>query len=100
MVNSKIIEATLIGWSSFGIKVVDILKDEQNHIIKVYTEGPMEYNYCSPSGEKIIPEEIAKRMKDVIIHLTGYTVKMMFKQRDEVWTKEKEKAIIDGKVIL
>ena len=88
MNNRLLAEGMLLGMSSFGM-VIDKWEDNI-----MYISVPKESTDYGPTGEILAGKKLADRIQTKLRDLGCKELRIKYKIRDEVWTKEKRESIL------
>ena len=88
MNNRLLAEGMLLGMSSFGM-VID--KWEENIM---YISVPKDSTDYGPAGEALAGKKLADRIQTKLRDLGCKDLRIKYKIRDEIWTKEKRESIL------
>jgi hypothetical protein len=91
MDNRLLAEGMLLGMSSFGM-VIDKWEDNI-----MYISVPKESTDYGPTGEALAGKKLADRIQTKLRDLGCKNLKIRYRIRDEIWTKEKRDNIISRK---
>jgi hypothetical protein len=91
MDNRLLAEGMLLGMSSFGM-VIDKWEDNI-----MYISVPRESTDYGPTGEVLAGKKLADRILTKLRDLGCNDIKIKYRIRDEIWTKEKRDKIISRK---
>lgn len=91
MDNRLLAEGMLLGMSSFGM-VIDKWEDNI-----MYISVPKESTDYGPTGEALAGKKLADRIQTKLRDLGAKDLKIKYRIRDEIWTKEKRDNIISCK---
>ena len=91
MDNRLLAEGMLLGMSSFGT-VIDKWEDNI-----MYISVPKESTDYGPTGEALAGKKLADRIQTKIRDLGCKNLKIRYRIRDEIWTKENRDNIISRK---
>lgn len=91
MDNRLFAEGILLGLSSFGM-VIDKWEDDI-----IYISVPKESTDYGPTGEVLAGKKLADRIQTKLRNLGAVNLKIKYRIRDEIWTKEKRNNIISHK---
>lgn len=89
MDNRLLAEGMLLGMSSFGM-VIDKWEDNI-----MYISVPKESTDYGPTGEVLAGKKLADRIQTKLRDLGAEDLKIKYRIRDEVWTKEKRNQILN-----
>ena len=90
--NSRLLaEGMLLGISSFGM-VIEKWEDDI-----MYISVPRESTDYWPTGEVLAGKKLADRILTKLVDLGCKDIKIKYRIRDEIWTKEKRDRIISRK---
>ena len=88
MDNRLLAEGMLLGMSSFGM---EIDKWEEN---TMYISVPKDTTDISPLGEALAGKKLADRIQTKMRDLGAKDLRIKYRIRDEIWTKEKREQIL------
>ena len=88
MNNRLLAEGMLLGMSSFGM-VIDKWEDNI-----MYISVPKDSTDYGPTGEILAGKKLADRIQTKLRDLGCKELRIKYKIRDEVWTKEKRESIL------
>lgn len=88
MDNRLLAEGMLLGMSSFGM-VIDKWEDNI-----MYISVPKESTDDGPTGEVLAGKKLADRIQTKLRDLGAQDIKIKYRIRDEIWTKEKRNQIL------
>lgn len=91
MDNRLLAEGMLLGMSSLGM-VID--KWEENLL---YISVPKDSTDYGPTGEILAGKKLADRLQTKLRDLGAKDLKIKYRIRDEIWTKEKRDRILSRK---
>jgi hypothetical protein len=87
--NSRLLaEGMLLGMSSFGM-VIDKWEDNI-----MYISVPKDSTDYGPTGEALAGKKLADRIQTKLRDLGCKDLRIKYKIRDEIWTKEKRESIL------
>jgi hypothetical protein len=81
----------LLGMSSFGM-VIDKWEDNI-----MYISVPKESTDYGPTGEVLVGKKLADRIQTKLRDLGAQDLKIKYRIRDEVWSKEKTNRVLSQK---
>lgn len=88
MDNRLLAEGMLLGMSSFGM----VIDKWENNIM--YISVPKESTDYGPTGEALAGKKLADRIQTKLRDLGCSDIKIKYRIRDEIWTKEKRNQIL------
>lgn len=91
MNNRLLAEGMLLGMSSFGM-VIEKWEDDI-----MYISVPRDSTDYGSTGEILAGKKLADRILTKLVNLGCKDIKIKYRIRDEIWTKEKRDRIISRK---